>query len=164
MQYGFTKICLITLLVVFCISAGCTVKYIDTVTIFEIKGEVYDKETSLPIENVAVQFRDTGYDYVRSNRPFLITIGQSETDGKFIARLNYLWRSKDAILDNPPRKTFDIVLSHEYYEPWRFHFDESKLQHDGMRFVINFDKIYMQPKNEEKNSRFFMKNRWHRNG
>ena len=42
------------------------------------------------------------------------------------------------------------MLTHEDYEPRRFHFDESKLQHDGMRFVINFDKIYMQPKNEEK--------------
>ena len=145
MRYGFKKICLFTWLMFFLSTAGCTIKYIDTVTIFEIKGEVYDNESRLPIENVAVQFMDTGYDYVRSKKPFLITIGHSEADGKFTARLNYLWRSKDSTLQNPPQKTFDIVLSHENYEPGRFHFDESNLQHGGMRFEIYLDKVYMLP-------------------
>ena len=150
MRYGFKKICLYTLLVIICSTSGCTVKYIDTVTIFEIKGEVYDDESQTPIEDVAVRFMDTGYDYVRSKKPFLLTIGHSDVDGKFLVRLNYLWRYKDTTLQNPPQKTFEVILTHEDYEPRRFHFDESKLQHDGMRFVINFDKIYMQPKNEEK--------------
>jgi hypothetical protein len=129
-------------------TAGCTVKYIDTVTIFEIKGLVYDNESHLPIENATVYFMDTGYDYVRSKKPFSMVIGQSDEDGKISARLNYLWRSKDAMLHNPPKKTFDIMLSQEYYEPRRFHFDESNLQRDGMRFVINFGKVYMLPKKE----------------
>ena len=149
MHYGFTKICLLTLLVVFCNAAGCTIKYINTVTIFEIKGEVYDKESSLPIENATVLFKDTGYDYVRSKKPILIAVGQSDADGKFTARLNYLWRSRDTTLQNPPRKSFDLVLSHKGYEPRRFHFDESDLQQSGMRFEINLDKIYMQPNQEE---------------
>ncbi len=125
---------------------GCTLKYIDTVTIFEIKGEVYDKRTSQPIENAAVLFKDTGYDYIRSTKHLLIAVGQSDADGKFTARLNYLWRSRDTTLQNPPRKTFDVVLSHKGYEPRRFHFDESNLQHGGMRFEINLDKVYLLPK------------------
>jgi hypothetical protein len=132
MHYGITKICLLTVLVVFVNIAGCTLKYIDTVTIFEIKGEVYDQETNLPIENTAVLFKD-----------------KSDADGKFTARLNYLWRSRDTTLQNPPRKTFDVVLFHKAYEPRRFHFDESDLQQGGMRFEINLDKIYLQPKEEE---------------
>ena len=149
MQYRFTKISLLIWLVFFFGTAGCTLKYIDTVTIFEIKGEVYDKETSQPIKNAAVLFKDTGYDYVRSKQPFLVAVGQSDADGKFTARLNYLWRSRDTTLQNPPRKTFDVVLSHEGYQPRRFHFDESDLQQGGMRFEINLDKIYLQPKEEE---------------
>jgi len=130
-------------------TAGCTLKYTNTVTIFEIKGAVYDKETSLPIENAAVLFKDTGYDYVRSKQPFLVAIGQSDADGKFAARLNYLWRSRDTTLQNPPQRTFDVVLSHEEYEPRRFHFDESNLQHGGMRFEINLDKVYLLPQKAE---------------
>jgi hypothetical protein len=133
------------LLAVFCCTTGCTVKYIDKVTIFEIKGEVYDKKSHRPIENAAVLFMDTGYDYVRSQNPFLVKIGQSNAEGKFTARLNYLWRSKDMALQNPPLKTFDVVLSHEGYEPGRFHFNESDLPQGDMRFEINLEKIYLLP-------------------
>jgi len=126
-------------------TSGCTVKYIDTVTIFEIKGEVYDLESSLPIENAAVLFKDTGYDYVRSQKPFLVRIGHSDAEGKFTARLNYLWRTKDFVLQNPPPKTFEVVLSRAAYEPRRFHFSESDLQQGGMRFEIDLGKIYLQP-------------------
>ena len=149
MQYMIYRIYSFILLVVLCCTAGCTLKYIDTVTIFEIKGEVYDQETNLPIENTAVLFKDTGYDYVRSKKPFFVAVGQSDADGKFRARLNYLWRTRDTTLQNPPRKTFDVVLFHKGYEPRRFQFDESDLQQDAMRFEINLDKIYLQPKEEE---------------
>ena len=145
MQYGFTKKCLFTLVLIFSSTVACTVKYIDKVTIFEIKGEVYDNESQWPIENVAVQFIDTGYDYIRSKEPFLVTIGYSDADGEFTARLNYLWRSKDTNLLNPPQKTFEIILTHEDYEPRRFQFNESDLQQDGMRIEINLDKVYLMP-------------------
>lgn len=146
MQNRFAKFCLFALLPIFCGSAGCTAKYIDTVTIFEIKGEVYDNESQTPIENVAVRFMDTGYDYVRSKKPFLVKIGHSEVDGKFSVRLNYLWRHRDTTLQNPPQKTFEVVLSHEDYLPRRFQFNEDHLEHDEMRFEINLDKVYMLPK------------------
>ena len=149
MQYGIYRIYLFILLAVFCCSTGCTVKYINKVTIFEIKGEVYDEESDLPIENAAVLFMDTGYDYVRSKNPFLVRIGHSDAEGKFTARLNYLWRTKDAVLHNPPPKTFDVVLSHEAYESRRYHFNESDLQQGGIRFEINLDKIYLQPGKEK---------------
>ena len=148
-----TKTCLIALLVIFSSTAGCTVKYITSVTIFEIKGEVYDKESQWPIENVAVQFMDTGYDHVRSKKPFPVTIGYSEANGAFTARLNYLWRSKDTNLLNPPQKTFEVVLAHEDYEPRHFQFDESNLQQEGMRLEINLDKVYMFQKKKRENSR-----------
>lgn len=137
-------------LVLFSGIIGCTVKYIDKVTIFEIKGEVYDMTSHLPIENAAVLFMDTGYDYVRSKNPFLVRIGQSAADGKFTARLNYLWRRKDFALQNPPPKSFDVVLSHDAYEPRRYHFNESDLQQGGIRFEINLDKIYLQPRDDKK--------------
>ena len=130
-------------------TTGCTVKYIDTVTIFEIKGEVYAKKSHLPIENAAVLFKDTGYDYVRSKKPFLVRIGHSDEEGKFTARLNYLWRTKDFALQNPPPKTFEVVLSHEAYEPRRFHFRESDLQQGGIRYEIDLGKIYLQPGEEK---------------
>ena len=149
MQYGIYRIYLFILLVVLCCTTGCTVKYIDTVTIFEIKGEVYAKGSHLPIENAAVLFKDTGYDYVRSQKPFLMRIGHSDEEGKFTARLNYLWRTKDFGLQKPPPKTFEVVLSHEAYEPRRFHFSESDLQQSGMRFKIDLGKIYLQPGEEK---------------
>jgi hypothetical protein len=148
--YRFTNVFLFIWLVLFSGIIGCTVKYIDKVTIFEIKGEVYDEESDLPVENAAVLFLDTGYDYVRSKNPFLVRIGHSDAEGKFTARLNYLWRTKDFVLQNPPPKTFDIVLSHEAYEPRRFQFNESDLQQGGMRFEINLDKIYLQPREDRK--------------
>ena len=131
-------------------TAGCTVKYIDSVTIFEIKGQIYDNESHLPIENVTVYFMDTGYDYVRSKKPYLIEIGQSDADGKISARLNYLWRHIDSEIQAPPNETFDILLSKERYEQQRFHFDKSRLQRDGMLFVADLDKVYMLPKNDAK--------------
>ena len=146
MQNRFTKIYVYTLLTLFFVTAGCTVKYIDTVTIFEIKGEVYDNETQAPVENVAVRFMDTGYDVVRSKRPFFITIGNSKADGKFLARLNYVWRQKDAALHNPPPKTFEVELTHKDYEPRRFHFDESHIKQGELRLEINLDRVYLLPK------------------
>jgi hypothetical protein len=146
MRYGVTRIYLITLLVVFSSTIGCTVKYIDTVTIFEIKGVVYNNESQWPIENLAVQFIDTGYDYIRSKEPFLVTIGYSDADGEFTARLNYLWRSKDTNRLNPPQKTFEIILTHEDYEPRRFQFNESDFQQDELRLEINLDKVYLMPR------------------
>lgn len=146
MQYRFTKICVFTLLVLFCIINGCTVKYIDRVTIFEIKGEVYDNKSQTPIENVAVRFKDTGFDYIRSKKSSLITIGHSDADGKFSVRLNYLWHRKDTTFEIPPQKTFEIVLDHEEYEARRFHYDESNLEQGGMRFEINLEKVYLLPK------------------
>ena len=148
MQYRFTKKLLFTLLLIFSSTISCTVKYIDKVTIFEIKGEVYDNDSQWPIENVAVRFVDTGYDYIRSKEPFPVTIGHSEADGKILARMNYLWRRKDAILLNPPQKTFEVVLTHENYIPKRFHFDESYLKHGGLRFEINLEKVYMLPQKD----------------
>ena len=145
MQYRFTKICLFTLLVIFCSINACTVKYIDRVTIFEIKGEVYDNKSQNPIENVAVRFMDTGYDYVRSKKPFFVTIGFSETDGKFLVRLNYVWRQKDAALHNQPQKTFEVELTHEDYEASRFHFDESHLKQGELRLEINLERVYLLP-------------------
>ena len=153
MQYRFTKINVFTLLLIFCSYAGCTVKYIDTVTIFEIKGEVYDSESQTPVENVAIRFMDTGYDYVRSKRPFFVTIGISNVDGTFLARLNYVWREKDTAFHNPPPKTFEVELTHEDYEPRHFQFDESSLQQQGMRLEINLDKVYMFQKKKRENSR-----------
>ena len=149
MRYREAIICLIALLVVFSSTVACTVKYINKVTIFEIKGEVYDNESQWPIENVTVSFVDTGYDYIRSKEPFPVTIGYSEADGKILARLNYLWRSKDTTHLNPPQKTFEIVLTHENYTPKRFHFDESYLKHGGIRFEINLEKVYMSPQKDE---------------
>ena len=146
MQNRFVKICLFALLTIFCSSAGCTVKYIDKVTIFEIRGEVYDNESQWPIENVAVQFMDTGYDYARSQKPLTVTIGHSDADGAFLARFNYYWRYKDTTLQNPPQKTFEVVLTHQDYAPKRFQFQESDLQQNGMRLEINLEKIYMLPK------------------
>ena len=146
MDYRCTKIGLFMLLVIFWTVTGCTVKYIDTVTIFEIKGEVYDNETQTPVENVAVRFMDTGYDYVRSKKPFFVTIGFSKANGKFLARLNYVWRQKDAALHNPPPKTFEVELTHEDYEPRRFHFDESHLKLGELRLEINLDSVYLLPK------------------
>ncbi len=146
MEIRFAIIRLFALLTIFCTSAGCTVKYIDTVTIFEIKGEVYDNETQTPVENVAVRFMDTGYDYVRSRKPFFVTIGFSKADGKFLTRLNYVWRQKDAALHHPPPKTFEVELAHEDYEPRRFHFDESHLKHGELRLEINLDSVYLLPK------------------
>ena len=153
MQNRFTKIYIYTLLTLFLSTIGCTVKYIDTVTIFEIKGEVYDNESQTPVENVAVQFMDTGYDYVRSKKPFPVTIGHSKANGAFKARLNYLWRSKDTNILNPPQKTFEVVLAHEDYEPRHFQFDESSLQQEGMRMEINLDKVYMFQKKKRENGR-----------
>ena len=152
MRYAIIRIYLIALLVVLSNIAGCTIKYIDTVTIFEIKGEVYDNDSRMPIENAAVRFMDTGYDYVRSSKPFPVTIGYSQANGKFSARLNYLWRSKDTTLQNPPQKTFEVILTHEDYEPRRFHFNENNLEQDGMRFEINLEKVYMLPKKRGENS------------
>ena len=146
MQNRFTKIYVYTLLTLFFGTAGCTVKNIDTITIFEIKGEVYDNETQTPVENVAVRFMDTGYDYVRSKRPFFVTIGFSKTNGKFLARLNYVWRQKDTALHNPPPKTFAVELTHEDYEPRRFDFDESHRKHGELRLEINLDIVYLLPK------------------
>jgi hypothetical protein len=150
MRYGFKKICMFAWLGFFICAAGCTVKYVDTVTIFEIKGEVYGEESQRPVENAAVYFMDTGYDYVRSKKPFLVPIGHSDMDGKFTARLNYLWRRRDHALLKPPPRTFDVVLSHAEYEPRRFHFDASDLEQGGMRFEINLDRVYLRPKKMKK--------------
>ena len=138
-----------SLIIIYGIS-GCSVKHIRSVTIFEIQGQVFDKESALPLENVKVSFIDTGYDYVRSKKPFSIEIGQSDANGLIKARFNYLWAREDFIFYGPPKKTFKIGLSKQLYEPRRFYFDESKLESDGYIFEVNLEEVYMVPITKEK--------------
>ena len=86
----FYRIWFFTSLIILFTISGCTAKHIHSVTIFEIQGHVFDKASGLPLENVKVSFIDTGYDYVRSKKPFPIEIGQSDSNGLIKARFNYL--------------------------------------------------------------------------
>jgi hypothetical protein len=121
------------------------------VTIFEIQGQVFDKQSNLPLENVKVSFIDTGYDYVRSKKPLPIEIGQSDSNGLIKARFNYLWAHQDFIFYGPPKETFQIVLSKKLYAPRRFNFDESKLESDAFIFEVNLEEVYMVPINKINN-------------
>ena len=146
----FYKIWSLTSLIIFFTISGCAVKYIHSVTIFEIQGQVFDKESDFPLENVKVTFIDTGYDDVRSKKSFPVEIGQSDSNGLIKARFNYLWAHKDFIFYGPPKETFEIVLSKQLYEPRRFNFDESKLESEGFMFEVNLEEVYMVPKKKGK--------------
>jgi hypothetical protein len=147
----FYKIWFSTSLIILFIISGCTVKHIHSVTIFEIQGQVFDKQSNLPLENVKVSFIDTGYDYVRSKKPLPIEIGQSDSNGLIKARFNYLWAHQDFIFYGPPKETFQIVLSKKLYAPRRFNFDESKLESDAFIFEVNLEEVYMVPINKINN-------------
>jgi len=67
------------------------------------------------------------------------------------ARFNYLWTHQDFIFYGPPKKTFEIVLSKQLYEPRRFRFDDLKLESDGFIFEVKLEEIYMVPINKENN-------------
>jgi hypothetical protein len=132
---------IISLFITFGILA-CASKPIHSVTIFVIEGRIFDKESNFPLNQVKVYFIDTGYDEVLSKKATPIEIGLSDSKGRIDLRFNYLWERKPYFYD-PARKTFDIALSREAYEPQRFHFRESELETDSLAYLVNLKDIYM---------------------
>lgn len=124
--------------------AACSVKQIASVTIFFVEGQVFDKDSYRPIENVKIYFIDIGYDDIRSQKPYPIDIGQSDSKGKIRLRLNYVWRRNASRFNRPPKAACEIVLSKEFYEPKRFHFEESELRHDGVTFLVDLKKVFLE--------------------
>ena len=122
---------------------ACVSKPIHSVTIFVIEGHVYDKESNFPLNQVKVNFIDTGYDEVLSKKGTPIEIGLSDSRGKIDLRLNYLWERKKAAFYDPATKTFDIVLSRQAYDTQTLHFNESELETDRVAFLVNLKDIYM---------------------
>lgn len=132
----------ISLFITFGILA-CASKPIHSVTIFVIEGHVYDKESNFPLNQVKVNFIDTGYDEVLSKKATPIEIGLSDSRGKIDLRFNYLWERKKPAFYDPAMKTFDIVLSRQAYDTRTLHFKESELETDRVAFLVNLKDIYM---------------------
>ena len=122
---------------------GCATRQIHSVTIFSIQGRVLDRESNFPLEKVDVFFVDTGYDYALSKQRTPIKVAETNSRGKIEARLNYLWKRREAAFSHPPEATLDIVLSKGPYKTEIFHFKESELKTDGVAFLINLDDVYM---------------------
>ena len=122
---------------------GCATQQIHSVTIFSIQGRVLDKESNFPLEKVDVFFIDTGYDDNLSQKRTPIKVAQTNSRGKFEARLNYLWTRRETAFSDPPKATLDIVLSKDLYKTKVFHFKESELKTDGVTFLINLEDVYM---------------------
>jgi hypothetical protein len=122
---------------------GCATQHIHSITIFAIQGRVLDKESNFPLEKVDVFFIDTGYDDTRSNQRTPIKIAQTNSRGKFKARLNYLWQTRKTAFSHPAKATFDIVLSKDLYKTMVFHFKESDLKTDGVTFLVNLEDVYL---------------------
>ena len=126
---------------------GCATKQVDSVTILVVEGRVLDQESNFPLENIKVFFVDTGYDYILSKKGTPIEIGRSNARGKIAARLNYWWGRKKSAID-PPKATFDIVLSGEAYISRRFEFKQSELKTDGVTFLVDLKDVYMVRENK----------------
>ena len=122
---------------------GCATQQISFVTIFAIQGRVLDGESNFPLEAVHAYFVDTGYDYTLSRKATPIKVAQSNSRGKIAARFNYLWKRRKTSFSNPPKATFDIVLSRDLYKTETFHFKESELETDGLTFLIDLKDVYM---------------------
>ena len=122
---------------------GCATQQIHSVTIFSIQGRVLDKESNFPLEKVDVFFIDTGYDYTLSQKRTPIKVAQTNSRGKFEARLNYLWKKRKTAFSQPPKATLDIVLSKDLYKTKILHYKESELKTDGVTFQINLEDVYM---------------------
>lgn len=131
-------------------TASCMVNHVNLITTFAIEGRVYDKESKAPLENVSVYFVDTGYDGVRSKKDHRLPIGQSDENGDIKARLNYFWGYDDAIFLAKPKKTFDIMLSKDSYEPVSLHFEESQLEGEKYTYFIKLEDVYMLAVSEDR--------------
>jgi hypothetical protein len=138
---------LTALLAVFYCTA-CTVAPTTAVTIFAVEGQVFDQESSRPLENVRVDFIDTGYDEIRSQLPHPTAIGLSDANGKIRARLNYVWHRNQSWPYVAPKQTVEIVLSRNFYEPMRLQYKGSELPHDGVTFLIDIGRVYLQRRSE----------------
>ena len=122
---------------------GCATQQIHSITIFSIQGRVLDKESNFPLEKVDVFFIDTGYNYSLSKQRTPIKVAQTNSRGKIVARLNYLWKRRKSAFSYPPKATFDIALSKDLYKKKVFHFKESELKTDGVTFLIDLEDVYM---------------------
>ena len=135
----------IVLLTILLAVVACTVKYVNRITIFVVQGQIFDQATFRPIQNVKVYFVDTGFDYVRSQKPVPLEIAQTDRKGKISARLNYPWQQKETLLYSPQAGTFAIVLKKESYESMRIQFDQSKLKSNTVSFLVDLKEFYLVP-------------------
>jgi hypothetical protein len=138
------RIWILTALLTASYCMACTVTSTTAVTIFAVEGQVFDKESNRPLENVKVYFIDTGYDDFRSQQPYPAEIGHSDSNGKIRARLNYLWRRNQSWPYVAPKQTVEIVLLRDFYEPVRLNYEGSELPHDGVTFLIDLNKVYLK--------------------
>src|SRR5258708_131642 len=106
---------------------GCT-QTMDHYTRFLIRGEVFDAEQKTPLKGVRINFIDTGYDYVRSEKGSSLEIGTSGPRGLVFLNFDYFWGSVNNFWTEKPSRTFELQIVFKGRKSDRLKFKESNLK------------------------------------
>lgn len=123
--------------------AGC-IKHADYATEFHIQGTAVDIESDSPLENVRIDFIDTGLDYVRSKSRIPQAIGTGDRFGNFNLTFGYWWGKNEHFFSGDSEEAFALEFSKDGYEPKRIDFSSSKIRNSKGALRLNLNKIHLQ--------------------
>lgn len=133
----------ILLLLTILTQCGCMIKHLDLMSEFLIQGDVFDKATDKPLDNVKVIFIDTGFDSKRSWQRIPKEIGKSDNLGRIDLTFNYWWGYEQGLFKSKTKETFDIEVFIEKYKSEKFSFKASDLVRTNGKVQVPLGRIYM---------------------
>ena len=119
----------------------------DYLSQFTVKGNVVNSSSSAPLEDVEVNFVDTGLDYKRSKlKPsYRIKIGRSNNEGKIEINFNYFWGFTEGFFSKKPKGDFQLELIKENYMIKTLDYNRADLKRENDRYIINIGTVTLSP-------------------
>lgn len=122
---------------------------VDRLTFFRFKGKVLDERTESPISGAKLSFMDKGLDYRRSKEPekYVITIGETDSDGVFDYNIDYMWGENKKLLKiRRIPKLIALSISKDGYHEDTFDFELIKLPVKKGEVQVPIGEVHLSPR------------------
>lgn len=138
------KTVIFSLISTFLFLSSCSVKQVDYLAVFYVRGFTFDTISKSPIASVSVYFIDEGLSDARDKRKNYRKIGESNQSGEIYIEFEYFWGRKESLFHRKSETKYSIELVHHDFQTKRISFFEEK-DRSNERIQINIGTIDMSP-------------------
>ena len=135
------KTILFTLFVIFLI--GCIAK-VDCLSEFKVSGNVYNQESSIPLEGAKFYFIDKGFDTYRSKVENRMEIGKANDHGVINTKFEYFWGYDKSWFHKEPLMTFEILVKKQGFKERKLYYKVADLEQSGEYIIIPLGVLQLE--------------------